>query len=88
MGTNTTCNDPNFPQFLNYIGVIYCITILSLFTNFYIQSYLKKKTTKLGVDQGKTASKHLANGTTQHKENGNHSETNGIPPKKKHPHSE
>ncbi|KAK3794479.1 hypothetical protein RRG08_003632 [Elysia crispata] len=97
MGTNTTCNDPNFPQFLNYIGVVYCITILSLFTNFYIQSYLKNKTTKKSVDQNKTSGKHLPNGgqlkfspngSLKSEENGNHSEANGSASKKKHPHSE
>ncbi|GFO10776.1 elongation of very long chain fatty acids protein [Plakobranchus ocellatus] len=69
MGKNITCDDPNFPQFLNYIGVFYCITILSLFLNFYIQSYIfQKNKAKKIAQQSKPSDTHLANGTN-HKRN-------------------
>ncbi|XP_005096092.1 elongation of very long chain fatty acids protein 4 [Aplysia californica] len=76
MSCNTTCNDPNFPQFLNYIGILYCSTILGLFLNFYIQTYFLKKPQK-------KASSVQSNGTLANNgSSGTHkSESNGI---KKH----
>ena len=35
-------NQCNFPRFLTYSVVIYCLTLIALFSNFYVQSYLRR----------------------------------------------
>jgi len=62
MSYNTTCDDPHFPQCINYIGIVYCSTILGLFLNFYIQTYFFKKNAKTAVTDKPQTNGVKANG--------------------------
>ncbi|KAJ0044111.1 hypothetical protein NL108_005583 [Boleophthalmus pectinirostris] len=49
---HTTCNlatECDYPNAVNITGMVYVITLVILFSNFYYQSYLRKKTFKQSV---------------------------------------
>lgn len=39
-------HDCDFPKWMQYLGLFYGVTIISLFLNFYIQEYIKKHNEK------------------------------------------
>ena len=43
-----------FPEWMSWALILYMISFLVLFGNFYIQAYLKKKTTKSSSKNGKS----------------------------------
>lgn len=46
VGMSTTCD---FPFVLNCYIIIYCVTLIALFTNFYIEAYQHQRTDRLEI---------------------------------------
>ncbi|XP_025085034.1 elongation of very long chain fatty acids protein 4-like isoform X2 [Pomacea canaliculata] len=53
-----------FPMWMQWAGIVYGITIIALFINFYIQAYIKADNKKL-TSNGKQANGYVSNGDTK-----------------------
>ena len=61
-------NSCKFPQFLNYIVVVYALSLIMLFSNFFYQAYIKNRASKDSIDTSKLS---------QLSQNGTHVAANG-----------
>ena len=67
--------DCNFPKWMHYIGLSYLMSLVILFSNFYIQAYIKGK--RLGGTVTKeNKSEHLATNGTSFQIEGNKKKDN------------
>ena len=72
--------DCDFPRWMSWALILYMVSFLVLFGNFYLQAYIKGKSKKSVSFQDKTRTeKHLQNGAMQNDVTPNGVTQNGTP---------
>ncbi|CAL1542542.1 unnamed protein product [Lymnaea stagnalis] len=81
--SNSIYIECDYPLWMEWAGIIYGISIVSLFVNFYVQAYIKPKPSPTGRLGGETLSHKTKQQSNGNQANGHVGAKHGEPEKKK-----